>query len=93
MLTNTLRLNPSYLTIIHILHPRYHANIIRHILKNTQKSKRVFIHEITRLIIIKMKMKMKNRLQRYSKNRPRFRRGHKYSKLKKLFQYDDAYMY
>ena len=41
-----------------------------HILKNMQKYKRVFIHEITRLIIMKMKMKMKNRLQRYGKNRP-----------------------
>ena len=70
MLSNTLRLNLSYLAIIYILHPRYHPIKMGHILKNMQKYKRVFIHEITRLIIMKMKMKMKNRLQRYGKNRP-----------------------
>ena len=30
-----------------------------------------------------MKMKMKNRLERYDINRPRSRHGHKYSKYKK----------
>ena len=44
---------------------------------------RVFIHEITRLMILKMKMKMKNRSHRYDINRPRSRHGHKYSKYKK----------
>ena len=31
-------MNFCYLRIIHILHPRYHPNIIGHILKNKQKS-------------------------------------------------------
>ena len=52
-------------------------------LKNKQKSKRVFTHEITRLIIMKMKMKMNNRSNGYDKNGPRSRRGHKYKKYKK----------
>ena len=34
---------------------------------------------------------MKNTSHRYDINRPRPRHGHKYSK--KMFQYDDAYMY
>ena len=58
---HTLRLNCSQLIIIQILHPRYHPEIINHILKTKQKTKRVFIHEIIWLIIMKMKMKMKNR--------------------------------
>ena len=33
----------------------------KNISKNNHKSKRVFSHEITRLIIMKMKMKMENR--------------------------------
>ena len=37
MLRNTLRLNFSYLTIIHILHLRYYSKIIVHILKSKQK--------------------------------------------------------
>ena len=52
-------------------------------LKNKQKSKRVFTHEITRLIIMKMKMKMNNRSNGYDKNGLRSRRGHKYKKYKK----------
>ena len=32
---------------------------------------------------MKMKMKMKNRSHRYDINRPKSRRGHKYSKYKK----------
>ena len=36
-------------------------------MKYTKKNKRVFIHEITQLIIMKMKMKMKNRSHRYGK--------------------------
>ena len=43
---------------------------------------RVSIHETTRLIIMKMKMKMKNRPQRYEINRPKTRHGHKSSKYK-----------
>ena len=58
------------LKIIHILHPRYHSKIIKQILKNKQKNKRVCIHEIKRLIIMKEKMKMKSRLQRYDINNP-----------------------
>ena len=65
MLSNTLRLNFSYLKNFHILHPRYHPKIIRHILNDTQKSKRVFIHDITRLITMKMKMKVKNGSHRH----------------------------
>ena len=76
-------LNFCYLKIIHILHPRYHPKIIGHILKNKQKNKCVCIHEIMWLIIMKMKMKMKYRSHRYGINRPRYRRGHKYSKYKK----------
>ena len=83
MLSNTQRLNFSYLEIIHILHPCYNPKIIGHILKIKQKNKCVCIHEIIWLIIMKMKMKMKNRSHRYSINRPRSRHGHKYSKYKK----------
>ena len=35
----TLRLNFCYLKIIHILHPRYHPEIIGHILKNKQNNR------------------------------------------------------
>ena len=42
------RLNVCYRKIIHILHQRYHPKIIEHILKNKQKNKYVFIHEIKR---------------------------------------------
>ena len=83
MLSNTLRLNFSYLIIIQIFDPRYHAKIIRYILKNEQKGQCVFIHMITRLIVMKMKMKMKNRSHRYDIYRPRRIRGHKYTKYKK----------
>ena len=69
------------------------AKIIGHILKNKQKNKSVCIYEIIRSIIMKMKMKIKNRWRRYDINRPRSRPGHKYSKYKKLSQYDDAFIY
>ena len=58
---------------------------IDYILKNNQKNKCICIHEIIRLIIIKMKMKMKNRSHRYGINRPSSRHGHKCSKYKKYF--------
>ena len=45
------------------------------------KNSRVFIHEITRLII--MKMNMKNRSHRCKINRPRYIHGYKCSKSKK----------
>ena len=44
-----------------LLHPRYHPKIIGDILKIKQGNKCVCIHKIIRLIIMKMKMKMKNR--------------------------------
>ena len=37
MLSNTLRVNFSYLKMIHILHLRYYSKIIVHILKRKQK--------------------------------------------------------
>ena len=48
--------------------------------------------EMTRLIIMKMKMKTKNRSHRYHINRPTSRHGNKYSKYRKVSQYG-AYMY
>ena len=83
MLSNTLRLKFCYLKSIHILHPRYHPKIVGHILKNKQKSKWVCIHEIMRLIIMKMTMKTKNRSHRYDINRPIYNVSH----------YDNAYIY
>ena len=62
---------------------RYHPKIIEQILKNKQKNKCVCFHEIIRLIILKMEMKMKNKSHRYDINRPRPRYGHKYSKYRK----------
>ena len=47
-----------------------------------KQSKIVCIHEIIRLIIMKIKMEMKNRLHRNDINRPRSRNKHKYSKYK-----------
>ena len=37
----------------------------------------VCIYEIIQVIIMKMKMKIKNRSHRYDKNRPKYRHGHK----------------
>ena len=51
-----MRLNFSQLIIIQTLYKRHH-----HILKNKQKIEHVFLHDIIQLIILKMKMKMKNR--------------------------------
>ena len=51
--------------------------------KNEQKNKCVFIHKIIRVIIMKLKVKMKKRLDRYDTNRPKSRYGNKYSKYKK----------
>ena len=82
-LSNTLRLNFWYLKIIRMFHPRYQPRIIGHILKNKLKNKFLCIHEILRLIIMKMKMKMKKRSPRYVINRPSSWHGHKYSKYKK----------
>ena len=48
-----------------------------HILKNKRKNNFVCIHEIIRLTIMKMKVKMKNRSHRHDINGPRLRQGHK----------------
>ena len=53
------------------------------ILRNKQTNKCVCIHEIMRLIIMKVKMKMTKRSHRYDTNRPRSRYWHKYSTCKK----------
>ena len=94
MLSNTLRLNFGFLKIIHILHLRYHPKIIGHALK-ISRNKSVYIHEIIRLIIMKMKIKKKKRSHRYDINRPRYRHGHKYNKYKTcpMSHYDNDYMY
>ena len=77
MLSNTLRLNFYYLIIIHILHPRRHPDIFWKI------SKRTSVSAFIRFIIMKIKMKMKNRLHRYNINRSRSGHGRKYGKCKK----------
>ena len=41
-----------------------------HILKNKQKNKCACIHEIIRLVIMKMNKRMKSRSDRYDINRP-----------------------
>ena len=79
MLSKTLRLNFCYLKVIHIVHPHYHGNMMGYILRNNQKEKCVCIHEIKRLIIMKMKIRMETRSHRYDINR----HGHKFSKYKK----------
>ena len=70
---NTRRLKFCYLKIILILLSRYYLKITGHILKNKQKKKCVCIHEIIRLIIMKVKVKVKNRSHIYSINGPRCR--------------------
>ena len=85
MLSSNLMLNFCYLKFIHILHPHYHPKILEHILKNKQKNMYVCLHEIIRLIIIKMRLKMKNRSHRCNINRLRSWHGHKYSNCKKCF--------
>ena len=80
MLSNNQKLNFCYLNFFHILHPRYHLKIIVDILENKQQN---CIHEIIGLIIMKMKMIVKNRSHRYGINRSRSRHEHKYSKYKK----------
>ena len=72
MLSKTLGLNFCCLKIMHILQ----ANTIGHFLENKQKNKCGRIHQIIRLIIIKMKMKMKNRSHRSEINRLKSRHGH-----------------
>ena len=81
MLSKNLRLNFSYLKIIHILHPRYHPKIIGQILKSKPRNKCVCIHEIIQLIIMKMKMKMKNRSYGYNVSRSSCRHGHSSTRI------------
>ena len=69
MQSNTRRPNFSYLKIIHILRSGYSPKIIGNILKNKQNNKCVCIHEIMRSMIMKMKVKMKNRPHRYIMNK------------------------
>ena len=64
-----------------------------HLPKNKQKNKRVCIHKIIQLIIMKIKIKMKSRSHKYDINRPKSRNAQKYSKERKRCYYDDAYMY
>ena len=84
-LTNIFRLNLCYLKFIHILHPCYHLKVKGLIQKNKQKNKCLYIHEIIQLIIMKIKIKMKKKPNRYEINRLRSRNGHKYNKYKKFF--------
>ena len=83
MLSNDLRLSFCCFKIIHILLLCHHPKIIGYIIKNKQKNKCVCIHKNIRLIIMKIKMKKKNRLNKYNINRPRSRHGPKYGKYKK----------
>ena len=55
-------------------------------------NKYVCTHEFMRLIIMKIKIKMKNRSHRYDISRPRSRQGQNYSKYK-VSQYGEAYVY
>ena len=65
---------------------------IEYILNNKKIKNSVCIHEIIRLIIMKMKMKLKDRSHWYVINRPRPRTEPKYNK-NQVSQYDDVYMY
>ena len=82
-LSNTLRLNFRYLKIIRFFHPRYHPEIIEKVLKNVQKTTAsVLINGVVWLITMKMRLKVKNRSERYDINWPRPRHGHKFPKYK-----------
>ena len=65
---------------------------IEYLLTNIKIKKSVCILEIIRLIIMKMKMKLKDRSHRYVINRPRPRTEQKYNKSQ-VSQYDDVCMY
>ena len=60
---------------------RHHPKIIGYILRNKQTNKCACIHEITRLIIMNMKMKMTKRSHRYDTNRPTSRYWQKQSMI------------
>ena len=72
MLSSNQRLNLCYFKIIHFLHPHYHP-INNRTYSKKKKSKCVCIHEIIRLIIMRIKMTMKNLSHRYNIYRPRSR--------------------
>ena len=71
MLSNALRLKLCYLKIIHIFHQRFYPKVIKNILKNKQKNKCVCIYEIIQLIMMKIKLRMKNRSHRFDINKPK----------------------
>ena len=73
-LSNTLKLNFSYLKIIRFLHP---PKIIGDFLKNVQKNKYVCLIEV--IWLKTMKMRMKNTSHRYDIARLRPRHGQKYT--------------
>ena len=50
--------------------------------KKQAKNTYVCIHKIIKVIVMKMKMKTRNKSNRFDINRPRSRQGHKYSKYK-----------
>ena len=54
-----------YLKIIFFLHPRYHPKNNRRHSKKCTKNKYVCFNDVTWLITMKMRMKIKNKLQRY----------------------------
>ena len=62
MLSNTLRLNFTYLKIIYILYPRYHLKTNGYILKKKQKSKRGLYSRDYTITHNEIKMKMKKGL-------------------------------
>ena len=68
-LSNTLRPNFRYLKITRFLHLRYHPKAQAHILKNVQKTSASVLMRLW--MTIKMRLKIKQRLQRYDINSPR----------------------
>ena len=74
------------------LFERCYPKIIEHILKYLQINKCNCFNEITWFIIMKIKLKMKNKSHRYDKNRSRHWQGHKYAKYK-VSPYASPYMY
>ena len=67
LLSKTLRLNFYCLNIIHTLNARYHSQNDRTYFKKLAKC--VCVHDIIRLIIMKMKMKINHIVNRYDINR------------------------
>ena len=60
-LSNTLRLNLSYLKIIRFLYPLYHPKIIGDIQKKCTKNKCACFNDVLWLMAMKMRLKMKIR--------------------------------